>query len=156
MQLLIHNMTKKASNDTLHYKYSYPLDHGIQCCMLKYTHTCMHTSLPETDFPISFSCIAVLYLIRQLTHGQGCLYDFREAWQELFSPDTLRVVSGLLHQDPLCIIALFYPSSLQNTNRNHLDYRHVTRCTLSYFHGFFDCFLVMSPHFSLNRQLSFI
>lgn len=124
--------------------------------MPKYIHTCMHTSLSETVFPISFSCTAILYLIRQVTHGQRCLYDPREAWQELCSPDTLSVASGLLHQYPLCIIALFYPSSLQNTNRNRLDCRNVTRCTLSCFHGFFGCFLVMCPHFSLNRQLCFI
>lgn len=42
---------------------------------------------------------------------------------------------------------------IPNTNRNNLFYRHVSRQTHRYFYKFLVCFLVMSSHFSLNRQL---
>lgn len=82
------------------------------------------------------------------------LYDPREVWQELRSPDTLGAASDLLHWAPLCTIALLYPCSFPNTNRNYLDYRHVSRWLLGCSYAFFGGCLVMSPHFSLNSQLS--
>ena len=78
------------------------------------------------------------------------LYDPREVWQALCSPDTLSAASDLLHWGPLCTTALLYPWSSPNTNRNHLDYKHVSKWTLRFFYAFFGCFFVISPHFSLT------
>lgn len=81
------------------------------------------------------------------------LYDPTEVWQELRSPGTLSAASDLLHWAPLCTIALLYPCSFPNTNRNYLDYRQVSRWLLGCSYAFFGGCLVMSPHLSLNGQL---
>lgn len=108
---------------------------------IQYTH--IHYLFHGQFFPVSLLILLSFLDYLWLLTGM-CLYGPGEVW---CSPDTPSVASHP-NQGPLCNIFV-----IPNTNRNNLFYRHVSRQNFGTSTFFFFCFLVMSSHFSLNRQL---